>query len=284
MGRFEAVTLVKYIDKMTFQDIYELHKRQCQDDTVSRTTLKKAWTDSWKNVMRMRNKGFHQRCSKCAENAQRRKNAANPEQKEAQIQMQSDHIEHVMADRKCGERSSMLSENAARHPSADGAGQVLKVTIDGMDQAKFKCPRNLQDSKSFSTLWRPQLHVAGAIAWGHIEAFFIMGPEVSKDSNMETTVLARMLDLVNADLLCRGAVMPQTLILETDGCSGEGQNQHFQTANDYLIAEEKFEASQHERATVGHTHNHQDQRFSSVATSLASAPVLQDPTEFKDQY
>eukprot|EP00959_Pyramimonas_sp_CCMP1952_P457925 9475765-Pyramimonas_sp.AAC.1 len=25
--------------------------------------------------------------------------------------------------------------------SPDGAGQILKIHIDGMDQAKFKCPR-----------------------------------------------------------------------------------------------------------------------------------------------
>ena len=51
-----------------------------------------------------------------------------------------EHAEHVMTDRK------WLSENNAQQPSADGAGQVLKVTIDGMDQTKFTCPRNIQDA------------------------------------------------------------------------------------------------------------------------------------------
>ena len=33
---------------------------------------------------------------------------------------------------------------------------------------------------------------------------------------------------------------------------------------------------------AGHTHNGQDQRFSTAATVLSRAPVLEDPWEFKD--
>eukprot|EP00969_Alexandrium_andersonii_P280915 12420024-Alexandrium_andersonii.AAC.1 len=36
--------------------------------------------------------------------------------------------------------------------------RVIHLRLDGMDQAKFKCPRNVQMSKLFEPLWRPQLH------------------------------------------------------------------------------------------------------------------------------
>ena len=100
--------------------------------------------------------------------------------------------------RAVGKRSEMASEEAARKPSRDGIDQLLKITIDGMDQAKFKCPRNIAASKSFQNLWRPQLHVVGAIAHGHCELIAIMPPDIPKDANMNMTVLAKMMDLVDA--------------------------------------------------------------------------------------
>ena len=35
--------------------------------------------------------------------------------------------------------------------------------------------------------------MTGCIAWGHVEAYFIMGPQCKKDSNMESTVISRVL-------------------------------------------------------------------------------------------
>ena len=101
---------------------------------------------------------------------------------------------HIL--RAVGKRSEMASEDAARNPSKDGIDQVLKITIDGMDQAKFKCPRNIAASKAFEKLWRPQLHVIGAIAHGHLEVMAIMPPDAPKDANMNMTVLSIVMDLV----------------------------------------------------------------------------------------
>ena len=105
------------------------------------------------------------------------------------------HLDEIAADRKVDVRGNTVSERGARRPEPDGAGQLIKMCMDGMDQAKFRCPRNLRNSAELSGLWRPQLHVVGAISWGHIEAYFIMSPDTKKDANMECTVLHRMLDL-----------------------------------------------------------------------------------------
>eukprot|EP00974_Lingulodinium_polyedra_P030876 2971499-Lingulodinium_polyedra.AAC.1 len=35
--------------------------------------------------------------------------------------------------------------------------------MDGMDQAKFKCPRNVVDAKELESLWRPVLRVTGVL-------------------------------------------------------------------------------------------------------------------------
>lgn len=50
-------------------------------------------------------------------------------------------------------------------------------------------------SATFSELWRPSLHVTGAIAFGYVEAYYIMSPTTPKDSSMESTVLALLLDI-----------------------------------------------------------------------------------------
>ena len=75
------------------------------------------------------------------------------------------HLASMFADRKLEARVNMLSESS----TAEGCpfdGRILKCDLDGMDQAKFRVPRNVESSKQLEPLWRPQLHVTGAIVWG----------------------------------------------------------------------------------------------------------------------
>jgi Flp pilus assembly protein TadB len=99
--------------------------------------------------------------------------------------------------------------------------------MDGMDQAKFRCPRNLASSAELAAAWRPQLHVVGAIVHGHLEAYFVMDNDQPKDSNMNSTVLARVLDLIIQKFKALGLALPQSLIVATDNTAREGKNQFF---------------------------------------------------------
>ena len=87
------------------------------------------------------------------------------------------HIGEVMADRAVKVRGHVQCEKCANEPSPDGFGQLCGITIDGMDQAKFRVPRNLKSSALLGKLWRPQLHVVGVIIHGHIEAYFLLDPD-----------------------------------------------------------------------------------------------------------
>lgn len=80
----------------------------------------------------------------------------------------------------------------------------------------------------------------------------------------------------------KGVAMPQSLVVEIDNTAREGKNQHFATFEAALVGRDVFEAAQTESGFVGHTHNGQDQRFSTIATVLAKAPELEDPNDFKD--
>ena len=133
------------------------------------------------------------------------------------------HIDCVMADRQVGVRGNHISEIDASRANGDGMGQMVKIAIDGMDQAKFKVPRNLKSSAEFSSLWRPSLHVVGCLAFGHVEAYYIMNSDQKKDANMEATVVSKVLDLINDKLVDSGHVMPRTLVVGADNTVREAK-------------------------------------------------------------
>ena len=72
--------------------------------------------------------------------------------------------------------------------------QCLHIRMDGFDQSKGRCPRNLENSKRWSTLWRPQLHIVGVMAEYLFEQYWAMDQGVPKESNMECTCLSVALD------------------------------------------------------------------------------------------
>lgn len=79
------------------------------------------------------------------------------------------HISEVMAHRKICQRLNTLSEEGTKPGLQDCSGAVLKVDLDGADQAKTLLPRNCLDltkSKGFCNLWRPHVHVIGCIIHG----------------------------------------------------------------------------------------------------------------------
>ena len=205
----------KWLPPMSFADIVFMHEVTCTDN-VSGSTLQRAWDTSWKGILKIRNAGQHGRCQRCAELTAARQAAIDDETKARVREEHAAHVNAVMADRAVSNRASAMSEHAARHLPHDGNNQIIKLTIDGMDQAKFKCPRNLASSKGWEKLWRPQLHVVGVTAHGHIEAYYIMDADMKKDSNMECSLIAHTLDLVQNELRKKGGAMPQNLVVAAD--------------------------------------------------------------------
>eukprot|EP00959_Pyramimonas_sp_CCMP1952_P200746 4198879-Pyramimonas_sp.AAC.1 len=92
-----------------------------------------------------------------------------------------------------------------------------------MDQAKFKCPRNMESAKMFSTLWRPTLHNVGIICEGVCEIYLVMPADEAKGSNMEISSLAHALDLCNSELTSKGLRMPDHLSVTYDNTGREGK-------------------------------------------------------------
>jgi len=178
------------------------------------------------------------------------------------------------------EHLTRVAIHDAKNPSLDGAGQRLRIVMDGIDQAKFRLPRNTAGAADLEPLWRPALHVTGVIIHGHIEVYYIMDTDRPKDANMNCTVLMRSLDILQEQSFSdHQFAMPRDVEIQTDNTAREGVNQTFAILNAYLNAADMFDQTLNARQTVGHTHNEQDQRFSVACTTMSRAPVLEDPEE-----
>ena len=271
---------IQYMNPGSFEDLWSQYQAEkSAGEQVSKSTLYKAYRTTWSHVLKFRNIGQGKRCKICAKFDEERAQATTEEERVTIAQAKRTHIDEVLADRAVVDRAIKISEKDAANPTGDGHNQLLTITIDGMDQAKFRVPRNLASSAEFESLWRPQLHVTGTIVHGHLECYFIMDADQAKDSNMNATVIARTLDLVKQKT---GQSLPRNIAIQADNTTRESKNQHFATFTSYLVASEKFDASETQFLQVGHTHNGQDQRFSTVATVLSRAPVLEDVHDFAD--
>lgn len=74
-------------------------------------------------------------------------------------------------------------------------GHVLSMILDGMDQAKFKCPRLLYASAHLKQSWRPQLHVTGCIIHGLADLYWVGDSDLKKDANATVQYLNEAIDI-----------------------------------------------------------------------------------------
>ena len=102
---------------------------------------------------------------------------------------------------------------------------LLSISMDAMDCAKFKLPRNLQAAKEFQNLWRPEMTMLGAIVEGVTEHYILADQDMVKNANLQCTILGLVLQRTALTLQARGKTMPRHLRVHTDNASGEGKNQ-----------------------------------------------------------
>ena len=80
--------------------------------------------------------------------------ASNPADQEIIRQDDTAHLSSMMSDRQI--------DAELRSEAKDTNSGVLNLTIDSMDAAKFRVPRNLSSPKEFEKLWRPELTFASS--------------------------------------------------------------------------------------------------------------------------
>ena len=277
----------KWLPWQTITDLYSTMKSWItgtveHDDVPSYRTFLRVW-DVWAKTfkLRIRRQGQHARCTMCAELSQRLATTHDEEVKAEIIATRDRHLTSMFADRDLEYRLNALSETSSSS-TCTFHGRVLKVDIDGMDQAKFKCPRNVSNAHSLKDAWRPMLHVVGILCWGVFEFYATMAPDVPKDSNMQITLLCMAISLANDVLTERCLTMPAHLIVQADNTCRETKNSAFLTFCSLLVVFGVFKSVSVHFHRVGHTHGPLDQRFSILATVVARCSVLETIEDFID--
>lgn len=100
---------------------------------------------------------------------------------------------------------------------------TLCIIHDAMDQAKFRTPRTRQNqTKLFSTMHRPTLHVSAAWAHGWALQLAIGDEDLKKDSQCTMEQISRTIDHI---LLEKGSI-PTGVNLQADNTYRETKNQY----------------------------------------------------------
>ncbi len=129
------------------------------EEPVSMSTFRRVYKH-WKKVLKFRQWPQHSKCSECCKLQKMRREAANAKEHEA-VQKQLDgHLQIIFANRSIDTRMSQLSVATAQGNMATEG--ILYLVIDGMDQAKFQCPRMMDlNCKDLESCWRPVPHMTG---------------------------------------------------------------------------------------------------------------------------
>ena len=120
--------------------------------------------------------------------------------------------------------------------------------------------------------------MVGVICFGMLEYYALLPCDVPKDSNMNATVISRVLDIVANILRAKGErfSFPSTLLLGLDNTPREGKNSYFGSYLAGLIQKGVFRHIQVEFMQVDHTHNEMDQHFSSMAACIKCADHIEE--------
>lgn len=130
---------------------------------------------------------------------------------------------------------------------------ALSLAVDGMDQAKYKVPRvRCRQSKTFQKLWRPSLHVIGALAHSCGVWFYVSDEDLRKDAATQAEVISRTLD----DILAHHNCLPHGLALQMDNTCREGKNQFLQAWMVLQVVLGNFRWTLSSYLRVGRSHLH----------------------------
>ncbi len=274
----------KYIPHCTLQELYEEYGiwTSTPDDEqkpASYSTFYRLWQETWRHNIGIRQVCQHGKCAQCEVLKKKLKDSATDEETKRLRGQYRIHVEQISADRVVYSRFRSMSEEAT---AVDSVGKieddhsVLSIVADGMDQSKFKLPRNTSASKDLEGLWRPQAHLFGITVHGVAEMFFLTSEDMKKNASATVEQLSVALERTNDILQARNARMPQHIAIQMDNCIRENKNTTMLLWAAVLVCRKVFASISLNFFTVGHTHLDQDQRFTVLATALARAEVIED--------
>ena len=268
----------RHLPHSSIMDLYLDYKARFHEPARFATFLRTF--RSWRTRLVFAKASQHSKCPDCEHFKELNRRSTSFSDQAQVLQAYRLHLAAQYRDRN---QAALLAHHsrqsfAGERPVSDS---TMYMCMDGMDQAKFRVPRNTSQSKDLVGRQRPQIHCVGAIVDGLADFFYFNDFRVSKDANLQITLTARTLGVV-ADLLAGrpGVAMPRHLVLHSDNAAGEGKHQTVMKFCAWLVWRGTFDTVTMTQFRVGHTHNQQDQRFGILAHALNAAAVLEDRARF----
>ena len=161
----------------------------------------------------------HAKCIDCAKLQKLRRDSKTKSERDGYQEHLEKHLRAMLMDRAVDARYGQPSQESVEGTLTEGA--VLSIAMDGMDQAKFNCPSNVENATALEGLWRPVLHMRSAMVESLGEYFFVSEADTKNNSDMHIQILGRLLDKVRSTLQARLLVLPQHLVVLTDNTARE---------------------------------------------------------------
>ena len=211
---------VKWLGHIEREELYEhyqyWHLGHAEGKPASRSTFRTVMRHTWRGIIKIRALKHHAQCHECARISALRDRADTQDEKMELQERRQKHLNLVFADRATDDKQNVMARMSAKRDCAL-TGRLIKLDLDGMDQAKFKIPRNVVATKLFDKGWRPQMHFTGVVLHGIAEVYFALDADQPKDSNAQRTILCRALEIAQEVLSERGLDMPQDWVFHV-GC------------------------------------------------------------------
>ena len=164
---------------------------------------------------------------------------------------------------------SRKNKKKAKKTSRAGHGQIIRFSMDAMEQSNYMMPQGFSGSADLSDCWHPALEDAD----GDLAAYFIMNPDLRTDSTLNCAVVGRMPYLVyEGSFRSKDGVVPRSLAVGFDNACRRGENSVLSALVAFTRATKVFEDTTSENLQPGHSHNQLDQFFSLISR----ASVLKD--------
>lgn len=164
----------RFIGHCTMAELHDQyqhwHLMNCGGMFPANITMFLSVLQTWRGVLRRRKIRRQAHGAVCARlDWQRGHAGTEPEWKEVQKALEV-HVQRVFADRYTHAKQNNLAmlSTTQRHYLA---GRLLKLDLDGMGGAKFRCPR-LGANQAFDGLWKPTLRLARVLIHGLVEIYF----------------------------------------------------------------------------------------------------------------
>ena len=186
--------------------VYWQYIRHCEDHDIAKcswSTFKRYWKKIFRHKLGFRKVSEHSKCDCCEGYERELKHAVDMAARLMIAGMYSEHLHDQWLDRtiywKRRAIARLCAESflAGRHLPM-GVQSLMVIVIDGMDQAKFRCPRMQgPPTKDSDDLLRPAMHVTGTWVHGAGLLLSVSEPDLAKDSNFNQECLARALNRNN---------------------------------------------------------------------------------------